>query len=108
MNTAPNEIFKSWYLLGHLLRWSVCAEVFSGCAAALCHTAAAAAGGGSVAQEVGVNGLCQLVIGCRQISSAERLCARVVRLLSAPLQRHQQLLQRSGYRHVNFINTQLQ
>lgn len=101
MNIGHRQIFNSWYLLCHLLSWSV-AEVFGCCTAVLGHTAA---GGSSVAQQVGVNGVCQLVIGCCQLSSAEWLCTRVVRLLSAPLQRHQELLQRSSYRGANGIST---
>lgn len=48
---------------------------------------------GGLSQQVGIDGVCQLVIGCGEISGTEGLCAGVVSLLSAPLQRHQQLLQ---------------
>lgn len=74
-------------LLCHHLGWCV-AELLSCCAAAL-HRVVACEG----SQQVGIDGLCQLMIGCGQISGTEGLCAGVVSLLSAPLQRHQQLLQ---------------
>lgn len=48
---------------------------------------------GGLSQQVGIDGVCQLVIGCGEISGTEGLRAGVVSLLSAPLQRHQQLLQ---------------
>lgn len=83
------------YLLCHLLGRCV-ADVFGTCTAG-----AAAAAGGVAAQQVGVDGICQLVISCCEIASAEGLCTGVVCLLSAPLQRHQELLQRPGDRKDN-------
>lgn len=73
-------------LLCHHLGWRV-AELLGRCAAALRAVA------GELSQQVRIDGLCQLMIGCGQIAGAEGLCTGVVSLLSAPLQRHQQLLQ---------------
>lgn len=67
------------------------AELLGGRAAALRRVAA-----GELSQQVGVDGLGQLVIGCGEVSGTEGLRAGVVSLLSAPLQRHQQLLQGPG------------
>lgn len=77
-------------LLCHHLSWCV-AELLRGraaAAAALRHIAV-----GRLSQQVGIDGARQLVIGCGEISGTEGLSAGVVSLLSAPLQRHQQLLQ---------------
>lgn len=63
------------------------AELLSRCAAALRAVA------GELSQQVRIDGLRQLMVGCGQIPGAEGLCTGVVSLLSAPLQRHQQLLQ---------------
>lgn len=74
-------------LLCHQLSWCV-AELLR------CHAAAfrrVAVGG--LSQQVRIDGVCQLIIGCGEISGTEGLRAGVVSLLSAPLQRHQQLLQ---------------
>lgn len=64
------------------------AELLRRCAAALGRAAV-----GGLSQQVGIDGVCQLVVGCGEISGTEGLRAGVVGLLSAPLQRHQQLLQ---------------
>lgn len=97
MNVRPQMFVKtlSPYLLSHL--FSRCAAEMLGCCAAALHHAAAGVAG--VAQQVGVNGICELVICCCQLSGAKGLCTGVVRLLSAPLQRHQELLQRSGQKN---------
>lgn len=83
---GPVQANGAGNLLCHHLGWRV-AELLSRCVAALRTVT------GELSQQVRIDGLRQLVIGCGQISSAEGLCAGVVSLLSAPLQRHQQLLQ---------------
>lgn len=77
------------HLFSHLLSRSA-AEQLSRDGAALNHADAAA----GVSQQMGVDGDCQLVIGCCQLSCAKGLCTGVVRLLSAPLQGDEELLQR--------------
>lgn len=82
-------------LLRHHLGWRV-AELLGRRAAALHHVAA-----GELSQQVGIDGLRQLVVGCGELSGTEGLRAGVVSLLSAPLQRHQQLLQGPGEGKIN-------
>lgn len=75
-------------LLCHHLSWCVAELLRSHAAAALRHVAV-----GGLSQQVGINGVCQLVISCGKVPGTEGLRAGVVSLLSAPLKRHQQLLQ---------------
>lgn len=60
----------------------------SRCVAELLRCRAAALGCAAVwglSQQVGIDGVCQLVIGCGEISGTEGLRAGVVGLLPAPL-----------------------
>ena len=86
-----SKIIKNKTPVSNLFSHLLCRRV-----AQLWALAALGAAAAHVAQQVGVDGVCQLAVGQGQLPRAEGLGAGVVGLLTTPLQRHQQLLQRSG------------